>query len=120
MKPQPCGPGRQYRKLRAGGNPNQRVDHMVLEAFVGPRPDGTECCHSNDIQSDNRLSNLRWATHRENCADRSLNGRMDESIRKKRKAIPEEVALLRETGMTFRDIASLLNISPATAFRNLA
>jgi hypothetical protein len=45
------------------------VHHLVLEAFVGLRPSGTEACHWNDIADDNRLANLRWDTHEANCAD---------------------------------------------------
>ena len=37
-----------------------QVSHLVLMAFVGPRPIGMEACHWNDDPSDNRLSNLRW------------------------------------------------------------
>lgn len=51
------------------------VHRMVLEAFVGPCPEGMEALHKNDIQSDNRLENLRWGTHKENCVDRSIHGK---------------------------------------------
>lgn len=52
-----------------------RVHVLVLEAFVGPRPPGMECLHSNDVGTDNRLSNLRWGTHSENLNDLVRNGR---------------------------------------------
>src|SRR5665647_1789598 len=48
-------------KLRRDGVVRSRyVHHLVLEAFVGPRPAGTEACHWNDVPDDNRLVNLRW------------------------------------------------------------
>jgi len=50
------------------------IHHLVLEAFVGPRPPGTECCHRNDIKTDNRLENLRWDTSSANMYDRVRNG----------------------------------------------
>ena len=56
------------------GWPQRYVHHLVLEAFVGPRPEGTECCHGNGIRSDNRLCNLRWDTHKENYADAVRHG----------------------------------------------
>ncbi|MGC5078489.1 HNH endonuclease signature motif containing protein [Agrococcus sp. DT81.2] len=46
-----------------------RVHHLVLEAFVGPRPDGMFGCHWNDDPYDNRLENLRWATPSANSLD---------------------------------------------------
>lgn len=51
------------------------VHRLVLEAFAGPAPDGTEACHRNDIPTDNRLSNLRWDTSSGNKYDASRNGR---------------------------------------------
>lgn len=50
------------------------VHHLVLEVFVGPRPDGLECCHFNDDPTDNRLENLRWDTKAANAHDKVRNG----------------------------------------------
>lgn len=50
------------------------VHSLVLEAFVGPCPDGMECCHRNDIRTDNRLSNLRWGSSSDNELDKVRNG----------------------------------------------
>ena len=47
---------------------------LVLRAFVGPCPEGMECCHANDVQADNRLVNLRWDTHENNILDSLRNG----------------------------------------------
>ena len=51
-----------------------RVHRLVLEAFIGPCPDGMEACHANDIKSDNRLINLRWDTRAANQKDSVRNG----------------------------------------------
>lgn len=59
---------------RDGHERTRRVHHLVLEAFVGPRPVGEEGCHDNDVKADNKLSNLRWDTRKANCADRRRNG----------------------------------------------
>jgi hypothetical protein len=45
------------------------VHLLVLEQFHGPRPYGTEGCHGPGGRQDNRASELRWDTHRENVRD---------------------------------------------------
>lgn len=47
----------------------RQVHALVLEAFVGPRPDGMECRHLNGNPEDNRLINLAWGTGSENTSD---------------------------------------------------
>jgi hypothetical protein len=50
------------------------IHRLVLEAFVGPCPDGMECAHENGIRDDNRVSNLRWDTRAGNHADKDRHG----------------------------------------------
>lgn len=46
------------------------IHRAVLEAFVGPRPEGMEGCHFPDSNpANNHLENLRWDTRRENRVD---------------------------------------------------
>ena len=52
-----------------------RVHHMVLDAFVGPRPQGKECRHLDGNKLNNRAENLRWGTSAENMKDRDEHGR---------------------------------------------
>lgn len=59
-------------------NTTARIGRAVLEAFVGPCPDGMECCHRDDDPTNNILSNLRWDTQSGNAADRwNNNGRKE-------------------------------------------
>lgn len=51
------------------------VHHLVLEAFIGPRPVGTECCHGDGDPANNMLTNLRWDSHVSNVADTIRHGR---------------------------------------------
>lgn len=56
--------------LRAGDRHRAaRVHVLVLEAFVGPRPDGWVACHNDGDHENNRLSNLRWDTYSSNNFD---------------------------------------------------
>lgn len=51
------------------------VHRLVLAAFVGDRPwPEWSAAHNNGIPGDNRLSNLRWATHTENMHDKYAHG----------------------------------------------
>lgn len=52
-----------------------RLHVLVLETFVGPRPDGFQACHFNCDKSDNRLENLRWDSRKENFEDTRRAGR---------------------------------------------
>lgn len=45
------------------------VHRLVLEAFVGPCPDGMECCHNDNNRLNNLVSNLRWDTRYNNVQD---------------------------------------------------
>lgn len=51
------------------------VHRLVLDAFVGPCPDGHECCHYDDNPQNNRLENLRWDTKVANARDAARNRR---------------------------------------------
>lgn len=50
------------------------IHRLVLEAFVGPCPKEMECCHRDDIPSNNKLTNLYWGTRLDNCKDRIRHG----------------------------------------------
>ena len=51
------------------------VHHLVLLAFVGPRPDGLEVRHLDGNDLNNTLSNLVYGTSAENKADTKRHGR---------------------------------------------
>jgi len=70
--------GRLGRKLvtlcSCGKRRKAKVHALVMEAFVGVRPDGSECRHLNGNPADNRLENLKYGTQIENAADSILHG----------------------------------------------
>lgn len=67
--------GHLYTRLHKDGQGRTFFVHrLVLMAFVGPRPEGTECCHNDGVATNNRLENLRWDTAKSNAADRTKHG----------------------------------------------
>jgi hypothetical protein len=58
-----------YRKFRG-----RKVHRLVLEAFVGPCPDGMEVNHKDGDKSNNHLDNLEYVTHTENMRHAEANG----------------------------------------------
>ena len=58
-----------YRRVNAGPGfdvQNPAVHTLVLETFVGPRPDGHDADHIDGDRLNNRLENLRWLPAEEN------------------------------------------------------
>ena len=58
-----------------------RIAHMVLEAFVGARPEGMLARHLDDDPYNNRVSNLMWGTYSENAYDAVRNKKNYQSIK---------------------------------------
>lgn len=52
------------------------VHRVVLEAFVGPCPQGHEGRHLDDNPKHNNLMNLAWGTRLENAQDKRRNGHL--------------------------------------------
>ncbi len=74
---QPFTTPKNYKRVtlwNAGSKVNKLVHRLVLEAFVGPCPNGMECCHNNGNPADNRLVNLRWDTTHNNNLDAFKHG----------------------------------------------
>lgn len=65
---------RQVSLYRGGVRRLRQVHNLVLEAFVGPRPEGLLGLHWDDDPANNHISNLRWGTPRDNTLDMIRNG----------------------------------------------
>ncbi len=96
-----------YRKIRL-------VHHLVLEAFVGPCPEGMECCHEDGDPTNNRLANLRWDTKKANEADKRRHGTSCVGERNGRVRITAsdviEIRKLRNEGLGDKRIAARLGL----------
>jgi HNH endonuclease/NUMOD4 motif len=61
--------------VRLTGQRIRYVHQLVLEAFVGPCPEGLNGLHWDDDRSNNHISNLYWGTQSENMFDSVRNNR---------------------------------------------
>jgi hypothetical protein len=104
--------------LKDGVSETRRVHRMVLEAFVGPRPDGTECRHLNGEKLDNRLVNLAWGTPEENTADTVKHGaRVVGERTYNAKLREDDVREIRRSRLPLKELTAIYGISQAQASR---
>jgi hypothetical protein len=107
---------------RAIGRNCIQVHRLVLEAFVGPCPEGMEACHwPESIRSNNRLSNLRWDTRPANKID-MINDKMSTFGAKnpQAKMTDEHVKkaiILRAAGKTLKQIAEEFGVTRSAVSR---
>lgn len=100
---------------RDGVKRNRKVHRLVLEAFVGPCPDGMECRHLDGNPTNNKLDNLVWGTSKENEADKLLHGTDNRGERQGGSKLTEaeviEIRRLRASGTTGQAIADKYGIN---------
>lgn len=104
----------QYTLGKYGGRHTAHL--LVMQAFVGPRPDGLEINHKNGIKTDNRLENLEYVSKSENCLHltRVLGERRGES-HGNAKITEDDVREIRrlavETTLTHAEIGARFDIT---------
>lgn len=109
-------------KCKNGTREKIYIHRAIAEAFHGPCPDGMECRHLNGDSSDNRPSNLKWGTRRENARDRITHdtasiGERHGQAKLTAKNVSEMRRIRSETGKSFREIADDFGVSTMTAHR---
>lgn len=91
------------------------VHDLVLTTFAGKCPDGLECCHRNDVRSDNKLTNLYWGTHSQNLQDAVRNGNKKVGSKLSFAKLNEElviwIVLLVQKGASQAALARAFNVS---------
>lgn len=72
-----CNGYRRYKLVTPAGKRVLLAHRLVLEAFVGPASTSKhQCAHGDGDRQNNHISNLRWATPKENIGeDRRRHGR---------------------------------------------
>jgi hypothetical protein len=95
--------------------PMPYVHHLVLLAFVGPRPANMVCRHMDGDKSNNRLDNLTWGTYAENENDKVLHGRSNRGSRQGSAILNEEkvkeIKLRLASGEKRQSIAVVFGVS---------
>lgn len=115
------GEGHESVTLAVDGKPVYAyVARLILEAFVGPSPEGMEGCHEDGDRSNNRLSNLRWGTSQDNAQDSIRHGTfLAGSHNANLKLSDEDVRQIRRLtrqGVPRSEIASRFNVSLSHVF----
>jgi hypothetical protein len=92
----------------------KKVCWLVLETFVGPRPDGYQACHGIKGKLDDSLSNLSWGTRQQNMKDKIRDGTDNRGIKNNRAKLTEEQVLeIRKLGKLYlqKDLARMFNVT---------
>ena len=88
------------------------VHRLVLEAFVGPCPDGMQCWHNDGDPTNNRLENLRWETPSNISKGRFLHGAsLKGEANPRAKLTEDDVREIRQSKSRHADIAAQYGIS---------
>jgi len=74
------------------------VHRLVMEAFVGPRPNGYDIAHNDGKSKHNHVENLRYATRKENMSDAERHGTkvMGETVGTHKLTTKKVIAIKRE------------------------
>lgn len=110
---------------RDGGKVIIQSHILIATAFHGPRPfEGAQVAHFDGDPLNNRAENLRWATGKENMADRARHGRQASFLGETNPlcAHADDLALRviethRTERLSYGKLAERFGISKSQAFR---
>lgn len=91
------------------------VQHLVAEAFFGPRPEGALVLHNDGCRTNNRVDNLRYGTWEENNRDILRHNRRkwtENEIRELKRRLADgepPLALAKEYGMHHPQVYRIKN-----------
>lgn len=117
LRPAPNRTGHQKVRLCWEGVVNDFLLHrLVLEAFVGPCPEGMICCHGPNGVLDNSVENLCWGTKSKNAGEDKLRDGTDNRGSKHAMArlTEEQVIEIFADGRTYQKIADTYGVSKPT------
>lgn len=104
-----------------------RLAHMYLHRLVaevvhGPCPEGKECAHRDGDKANADFTNLRWATHTENEADKLHTGTRPRGERAGQAKLTNEAvrkmrAMRAAEGVPYHELARRFGVTTMTAHR---
>lgn len=107
-----------HQMVQLTGRVRRLVHHIVLEAFVGPCPEGMEGCHNDGDPTNNRVDNLRWDTRKANREDSIRHGTHVRGTQHAHCGLtPEQVRNIRIDPRPQREIAHSYGIAQPTVSR---
>lgn len=97
-----------HTQVALGRGKYRPVHKLVAATFLGPKPEGTETLHRNGLPADNRPSNLKYGTSKENSAHaiahgRSRRGEVHEGSRYSDAQV-REIRELHNDGMAYEEL----------------
>jgi hypothetical protein len=119
LKPWIQNRGYHYVCLRTdGAKKTFAVHRLVLEAFIGPCPEGKQVAHQDGNPRNNCVMNLRWASAKENIDDRRRHGRTavgerNGSSKLDRHAV-NTIRRMKDAGFSAYETARLASVHPTT------
>ena len=124
LKPWLTKKGRPYVDLCMGNHRKKRFPHnLVMEAFVGPKPEGMEVNHKDGDKVNNRLDNLEYVTPSENSLHAIRTGlrKAPKGSRCNKAKLNEEqvyqIKLLLKQGIKCPTIARQFNVTAPTIYK---
>jgi len=100
---------------RPGSRKSFRVAHLVALLWMCPKPAGKVLAHHNGVNTDDRVSNLRWKTQRENILDKLRHGTMPiGEVHCRARLNRRQVHEIRESQEYPKAIASRFGVSVST------
>lgn len=108
-------------KLKSNGRYHHRKIHrIVLEAFVGPKPEGMEARHLDGNPQNNRVDNLKWGTRIENNNDQITHGTAYVARgerHKKAKLTEADVVRIRSATASMKELAEHYGLNYTYIYR---
>lgn len=110
-----------YRQLIICANQtrySKKFHSLILEAFVGPRPNGMVACHNDGNVLNNSIDNLRWDTQYNNLQDKKKHGTYQIGDKSTRRILTEsqvlEIRRRHKNGEYYRDLAQEFGVKSVT------
>lgn len=97
------------------------IHRLVLDAFIEKNPGGKQCAHWDGNPQNNHVSNLRWATAKENIEDRKRHGRTANGVNQGSAKLDEKcvktIKKLNGIGLSKYEVGHLACVSYSTIER---